>query len=132
MKYFFKIKYLIILLLCFSVFISGCESEDVTNSLDKFDKKLGEIFENFQEKNKDDIVNIMDKKSKDEENSEKMELTKQEQEKIDEWLEQNNLNRYGDAVNTMYSGGTPLFNEKTGESINRYDYILKKYPNLLD
>lgn len=30
----------------------------------------------------------------------------------------------------MYMGGTPLFNESTGESIDRYEYLKKKFPNL--
>lgn len=29
----------------------------------------------------------------------------------------------------MYMGGSPLFNESTGESIDRYTYLKNKYPN---
>ena len=32
---------------------------------------------------------------------------------------------------TVYSGGTPLFNEMTGRSTDRYDYILKNHPDWL-
>ena len=49
-----------------------------------------------------------------------------------EWLQENGYNRYGDSRDAIYTGGTPLFNEKTGEKINRYDYILKKFPNILE
>lgn len=47
---------------------------------------------------------------------------------IDSWLEQNNLNQYGDSKDTFYAGGTPLFDERTGERTDRYEYILKKFP----
>jgi len=53
------------------------------------------------------------------------------QEKIDNWIGENNLNRYGDPADMMYAGGTPLFNEATGESVDRYDYIFKNHPNIL-
>jgi len=59
------------------------------------------------------------------------ELTKEEKEKIDQWLERNNLNRYGDAKDTMYAGGTPLFDEATGVAMDRYDYILNNHPDIL-
>jgi len=56
------------------------------------------------------------------------ELTKEQKEKIDEFIKENGLNRYGDASGIFYTGGTPLFNEATGESIDRFEYILKKHP----
>jgi hypothetical protein len=40
------------------------------------------------------------------------------------------LNEYGDPKDTMYAGGTPLFNEMTGETVDRYEYILKQHPEL--
>jgi hypothetical protein len=50
---------------------------------------------------------------------------------IDAWLTQHadSLNRYGDPRNTVYAGGTPLFNEATGQRIDRYDYIVSKHPD---
>ena len=50
-----------------------------------------------------------------------------EAEQIDVWIKANDLNRYGDRKDTVYSGGTPLFDESTGSSIDRYDYILKNH-----
>lgn len=47
---------------------------------------------------------------------------------IDSWLQENNLNQYGDPKDTMYAGGTPLFDERTGERTDRYDYIVKNHP----
>jgi hypothetical protein len=52
-------------------------------------------------------------------------------ERIDSWIKRNNLNRYGDPKGTAYVGGTPLFNMKTGKTMDRYQYILKKHPELL-
>ena len=52
-----------------------------------------------------------------------------EKAKIEKWLVENKLNEYGDPMNTMYAGGTPLFDESTGETTDRYEYIMKKYPN---
>lgn len=46
---------------------------------------------------------------------------------IDVWVLENNLNQYGDSKDTVYIGGTPLFNEMTGESIDKYEYIVIKY-----
>lgn len=49
---------------------------------------------------------------------------------IDAWIRANGYNEYGDPQGTMYIGGTPLFNEQTGETIDRYDYILHQHPEL--
>jgi hypothetical protein len=50
-----------------------------------------------------------------------------EKQAIDSWLTSQNLNKYGDDIGTFYTGGTPLFNEQTGETIDRYDYLLQKF-----
>jgi len=48
----------------------------------------------------------------------------------DSWLNRQGLNKYGDSVDTMYTGGSPLFNEYTGESVDRYLYLTIKFPSL--
>jgi len=48
----------------------------------------------------------------------------------DDWLKRQGLNKYGDSVDTMYMGGTPLFNESTGERIDRYLYLTMQFPKL--
>jgi hypothetical protein len=58
-------------------------------------------------------------------------VTDEIKKKIDAWIEKNNLNMYGDPKDTMYTGGTPLFDERTGKKTDRYEYILKKHPELL-
>lgn len=50
--------------------------------------------------------------------------------RVDAWLAEKHLNQYGDAPGTHYTGGTPLFNERTGERKDRYEYILSKHPEL--
>ncbi len=56
-------------------------------------------------------------------------LTEEQKKKIDEKIRRSGLNEYGDPPGTMYTGGTPLFNEMTGRTIDRYDYILRKHPD---
>ena len=60
---------------------------------------------------------------------EKGEIFFAEKQQIEAWIKENNLNQYGDPQDTVYMGGTPLFNEKTGESLDRYEYILRKHPD---
>lgn len=58
---------------------------------------------------------------------EKMEngISLNEKELIEVWISENDLNQYGDPKDTVYIGGTPLFNETTGQSIDKYQYILE-------
>lgn len=56
-------------------------------------------------------------------------ISDREKQQIDNWITKNNLNTYGDPMDTMYTGGTPLFNEATGERTDRYIYISKQHPN---
>jgi len=50
--------------------------------------------------------------------------------RVDRWLKERGLNEYGDAPGTVYAGGTPLFDERTGRRTDRYDYILRRHPEL--
>ncbi|TMW63784.1 hypothetical protein Poli38472_002725 [Pythium oligandrum] len=56
-------------------------------------------------------------------------LSEEEKAQVDEWIEDNGLNKYGDKKGTMYTGGTPLFSESTGKTVDRYEYILRKHPD---
>ena len=103
-------------------FLSGCAK------LEWLDKKAGEVFFNAsstdwalkdQKKNTDKPTGFKD-------------LSKEHKEKIDKWLLENDLNRYGDAIGIFYTGGTPLFNEATGESKERFEYIMEKIPDILE
>lgn len=50
--------------------------------------------------------------------------------RIEKWIAENGLNSFGDPANTMYAGGTPLFDEQTGIRKDRFEYILEKHPEL--
>ena len=56
-------------------------------------------------------------------------ISELEKQQIQQWIEENDLNKYGDPKNTLYPGGTPLYNEGTGETIDLYDYILSNHPD---
>ena len=55
------------------------------------------------------------------------EISLKEKQQIEVWITENNLNPYGDPKDTFYIGGTPLFNERTGQSIDKYQYILERH-----
>ena len=50
--------------------------------------------------------------------------------KVDRWIKDKNRNEFGDPPDTMYIGGTPLFDERTGKSKDKYEYVLEKHPEL--
>jgi hypothetical protein len=47
---------------------------------------------------------------------------------VDRWLAARGLDRYGGQAGTMYAGGTPLFDERTGERRDRLAYVYKQHP----
>jgi hypothetical protein len=49
---------------------------------------------------------------------------------IDAQLAARGLNSFGDPRDTVYAGGTPLFDEKTGKSRDRRDYIRERHPEI--
>lgn len=59
------------------------------------------------------------------------ELSNVEKAAIDAWLEANSdsLNEFGDPKGTYYTGGTPLFDETTGEFEDKYLYIERRHPD---
>jgi len=124
--YFKNFKISVILILLAMVF-SGC------STLKNLDKKAGEL------------LKIIGQEERGEESSEKekpkeeikldidiKDITQEQIKKIDKFLEENNLNRYGDLEGTMYIGGTPLFDENTGKSIDRLEYLIEKHPDLVN
>ena len=50
--------------------------------------------------------------------------------RIDRWIKEKGRNPYGDSKDTMYAGGTPLFDERTGRKRDKYEYILERHPEL--
>jgi hypothetical protein len=118
--------WLMIMPLVLAVILTGCRPAGVADWLATIDQKIGQGFQ-LIENNKATAPQAEETGSQ----PKTAELTKEQQERIDQWLKDNNLNRYGDPEGTMYAGGTPLFNEQTGESIDRFDYILDKIPGIL-
>jgi hypothetical protein len=110
--------------------LSGCQAAEVVMSLKDIDDKVGEAFNGFQADQQNAAINLFGKKQEIIATS--TELTEEQKRKIDDWLDEKGLNRYGDDKNAMYKGGTPLFDESTGKAIDRYDYIISRYPNLLE
>ncbi len=47
---------------------------------------------------------------------------------VDRWLASKDLNAYGDPKDTMYAGGTPLFDERSGKTRDRVEYVFSKHP----
>jgi hypothetical protein len=47
---------------------------------------------------------------------------------LDKWLTEKKMDRYGHPEGTMYAGGSPIFNERTGESRDRLEYVYERLP----
>ena len=126
-----KINLSILVLVGFVFLLSGC-------SLKEIDEKLGDVINDFDTKKQDESADAISKEAKEKKTISSSNIKKasdlgnKEKELINKWLEDNGYNRYGDNQDTMYTGGTPLFNETTGESIDRFDYILERRPEILE
>ncbi len=58
-----------------------------------------------------------------------VEVAPEELKKIRLWIEDKNLDEYGNLEGTIYAGGNPLFDESTGETRLIYDYLLENHPD---
>ncbi len=47
---------------------------------------------------------------------------------LDRWLATRNLDPYGAPAGTVYAGGTPLFDERTGLTRSRADWVYSLHP----
>lgn len=56
-------------------------------------------------------------------------VSDEEKAAIDTWIAENDLNEFGDPKDTVYAGGTPLFNEGTGEYTDKYEHIVSQHPD---
>lgn len=56
-------------------------------------------------------------------------LPEEERDFINAWIETNGLNQYGDPLDTVYMGGTPLYDEATGATTPLYEYLVANYPD---
>lgn len=61
-----------------------------------------------------------------------MPINEKTRQKIEDWIKREGRNDYGDPKDTLYAGGNPLFDERSAQLKDRYEYILKKHPELKD
>jgi hypothetical protein len=61
-----------------------------------------------------------------------MNISEELKKKIDHWIKESGRNHYGDPHETFYPGGNPLFDERTSQLKDRYEYILSRHPELRD
>ncbi len=54
----------------------------------------------------------------------------QRQSCVDRELAAKGLNSFGDPEGTLYAGGTPLFDERTGRSTPREEYVYARHPEI--
>ncbi|MFA5248214.1 MAG: hypothetical protein WC415_03140, partial [Patescibacteria group bacterium] len=99
-------------------FLSGCSNPLANAGLKEVDNKIGEVFDKFQKDQQDKAMNFFNKKEEGAATTTAESLTDEQKKKIDSWLEENGYNRYGDAKNAIYTGGTPLFDEATGQALD--------------
>ncbi|MGO8969208.1 MAG: hypothetical protein ACLQDQ_06520 [Myxococcaceae bacterium] len=50
---------------------------------------------------------------------------------VDRWLSTHALDAYGSPQGKMYAGGTPLFDEATGQHTSRQDFLAQHQPEAL-
>jgi hypothetical protein len=117
------------MLICF--FVSGCEY-DISSKLEWLDQKIGQELTRVEDESYFGTTTRKGFGQKNAENINPDNLTEDQEKAIDKYLEEKDWNRYGDPKGTHYAGGTPLFDEQTGESISRYDYILENHPEIIN
>jgi hypothetical protein len=50
---------------------------------------------------------------------------------LDRLLRESHLNAFGDPPDTVYPGGSPLLDERTGQVTSRRDYIRSHHPEIV-
>jgi hypothetical protein len=123
-----------LIVLSLSVFVlSGCQAFGVNDGLKILDDNLGKALNSLNQNQASSTFNFFaNKNTSQDATTTTASLTAAQKQSIDDWLAKKGLNRYGDSPNAVYTGGTPLFNERTGQSMERYQYILNKFPDILN
>lgn len=118
--------FFILVILLFS--LPACS---VTDKLETWDQKAGELF--FSGSSSQEVTLKQEPEVKPyDQATDWRDLSPGQKTAIDAWLKENGYNRYGDSRGILYTGGTPLFNEETGETLDRYEYILERHPDIFD
>jgi len=110
-----------------ALLLSGCVLSEKVKWLDN---EAGKLFNDVKSGENVQLASTNSQEWLDQVKTKVGSLTKEQKENVDKFLADNNLNRYGDAASTTYASGTPLFNEITGESVDRFEYILKNHPEI--
>jgi len=112
-----------------ALLLSGCS---VSEKLQWLDDQAGKLFGEVKTSSQTQLQPIITDNQEwiDLVKTKVTDLTVDQKNYIDKFLADNNLNRFGDATSTMYASGTPLFDKVTGESIDRFEYILKNHPEI--
>lgn len=129
-----KDKRIKLLVFCFLLFVlTGCQSVVVSGGLKILNDNLGKALNSLAQDQASSTFNFLSRGTSTAPASiNSADLSAAQKQAIDDWLAKKGLNRYGDSLNAVYTGGTPLYNEKTGQPIERYQYILNKFPDILD
>ena len=114
------------------LFLSGCSFTEIGQKMDEGVDYIGSKYTDEEKEQAKDLLDSAKDKGKEALDLLISDLSNFQMEQIDEWLEEENLNEFGDAIGTMYTGATPLFNEETGEAIDKYEYIIEKHPELIE
>ena len=112
-----------------ALLLSGCA---LSEKIQWLDNEAGKLFNDVKSGETIQLISTSSQEWLDQVKTKVGSLTKEQKENVDKFLADNNLNRYGDAASTTYASGTPLFNEITGESVDRFEYILKNHPDILN
>jgi len=124
-KYF---KFSVVLLMG-AFLLSGCS---MSEKLRWLDDQAGRLFDDAQSGEQKIFIATSSQEWIDLVKNKAVSLTIDQKDYIDKFLAENNLNRFGDATSTVYASGTPLFYKVTGESVDRFEYILKNHPEILE
>ena len=118
---------MISLVLLVGITIAGCSL-----SFEKAGKKVDTVIEERVDTEKiEKKVEEVKEKGKSKFDELVRDLEDFEMEKIDDWVEKNNLNEYGDKIDTIYEKGSPLI-EEAGKIRDKYEYIIENNPDLID
>lgn len=120
---------LVSLLVLMMVVLAGC---DVGSGARWLDSKLGEILSALEQGGVEPVEQIGGGQEAGGRPESRDDLSAEARDKIEAWLAEQGLNRFGDPPDTEYASGTPLIDQATGKAIERFQYILDRHPDILD
>ena len=123
----------ILLIIIASAFLTGCFNlEDLDKAVVDKNKELSEKAHNKVGEKVEEGKQQLKDYTKQQIQTIATDLSNEAKSSIESWLVENALNQYGDSIDSVYTGGTPLFDEATGKSRDRFEYILENNPELIE